>query len=43
MATAHPDWPRRAAAATLAATFIVLVPVAVASAWIRSTVLSTSR
>jgi hypothetical protein len=42
MATAHPDWPRRAAAATLAATFIVLVPVAVASAWIRSTVLSTS-
>jgi hypothetical protein len=39
---AHPDWPRRAAAAALAATFIVLAPVAVASAWIRGTVLSTS-
>ena len=36
------DRARRAAAATLAATFIVLVPVAVASAWIRGTVLSTS-
>ena len=33
---------RRAAAAALAATFIVLMPVAVASAWIRGTVLSTS-
>jgi hypothetical protein len=36
------DRARRAAAATLAATFIVLVPIAAASAWIRGTVLSTS-
>ena len=33
---------RQAAAAMLAATFIVLAPIAVASAWIRGTVLSTS-
>jgi hypothetical protein len=33
---------RRAAAAALAAAFAVLLPVAVASAWIRGTVLSTS-
>jgi hypothetical protein len=33
---------RRAAAATLAATFIVSAPIAVAAAWIRGTVLSTS-
>jgi hypothetical protein len=36
------DRARRAAAAALAATFIVLVPIAAASAWIRGTVLSTS-
>lgn len=36
------DRPRRVVAAVLAATFIVLAPVAVASAWIRGTVLSTS-
>jgi hypothetical protein len=36
------DRARRAVAATLAATFIVLVPIAVASAWVRGTVLSTS-
>jgi hypothetical protein len=36
------DRARRAAAATLAATFIVLMPIAVAAAWIRGTVLSTS-
>ena len=36
------DRARRAAAAALAATFIASVPVAVASAWIRGTVLSTS-
>jgi hypothetical protein len=33
---------RQAAAAGLAAAFIVLLPVAVTSAWIRGTVLSTS-
>ena len=36
------DRARQAAAAMLAATFIVLAPIAVASAWIRGTVLSTS-
>ena len=36
------DRARRAAAAALAATFIVLVPIAAASAWIRGSVLSTS-
>jgi hypothetical protein len=36
------DRVREAVAATLAAMFIVLAPVAVASAWIRGTVLSTS-
>jgi hypothetical protein len=35
-------WARRAAAATLAATFIASAPIAASSAWIRGTVLSTS-
>lgn len=39
---ARRDRARRAAATTLAATFIVLAPIAVASAWIQDTVLSTS-
>jgi hypothetical protein len=38
---ARGDRARRAAAATLAATFIILLPIAAASAWIRGTVLST--
>ncbi len=41
-AAARLDRTRRAVAAALAAAFIVLAPVAVASAWIRGTVLSTS-
>ena len=39
---ARSGWPRRVVATALAATFIVLAPVAVTSAWIRGTVLSTS-
>jgi hypothetical protein len=40
--TSQWNWARRAAAAALAVTFLVLLPVAVISAWIRGTVLSTS-